>query len=141
MLISLATVFKKKGKTMFTVKDAEEAVKAVAAKYGNDLAKTVEKMWRLETAHFKSEQYTRTGTAGMVVSKGWPKSVPQNETVSFVVDGKKYTYLVWNPKDFAMFLAEYIRTYNGNFARWNSLNSFAQTEYRKRVNSVTSFFV
>lgn len=141
----VATIFKKKTvkkiADKFNEADAKKAILEISNRYGAELARVVEKMMRLETAHFKSKQYTQTGTAGMLVSKGWPKVVPQNETVTFKVKGVDYTYLVWNPYDFALFLANYIRKFDGNFARWNSLNVAEQEKYRKSVNAVKPLFV
>lgn len=127
---------------MFTEADAKEAIQEVTKKYGTATAQTVEKMMRLETAHFTSMQYRLTGTAGMEIGK-WGKSVPNAGTVQMKEGGTgiKKTFLVWNPKNFALFLADYITRYNGNFARWNSLQPDTQKEYANRVSKIKSRFV
>ena len=58
-----------KNKT-FTEQDAVEALKKVKAEWGEDMARNIEKLARLETGHFKSTQFIKTGTGGM--------QVPQN---------------------------------------------------------------
>jgi hypothetical protein len=132
----------------FTEHDARKAVFAVRDKYGVDLARTVEKMFRWETAHFTSRQYRETGTAGLTAAKGWPVEVPKSPTVTFRVDPaldsagrSKIDYIVWSPEPFALFLASYIKKYNGNFARWFSTDENKQVSYREKVNSIKTKFV
>lgn len=124
----------------FTIDDAKNAILAVKSKYGVEMAKRVEQIFRLETAHFKSGQYEQTGTAGLVQGH-WPSPVPKSPTVTFNVNGKPFSYVVWNPHEFADFLAKYINTYNGNYARWNSLDPAAQQKYRVLVDSIKPQFV
>lgn len=57
-------------KNNFTEQDAKNALQVVKNNYGVDMAKQIEKLARLETAHFKSTQFQRTGTGGMEVPKG-----------------------------------------------------------------------
>src|SRR3990172_8354474 len=127
----------------FTADDAKNAILSIANRYGVDMAKTIEKMMRLETAHFTSLQYRKTGSEGMEDGK-WSNlpypmdSIPMDDTHK---DGLE-RFIVWKSvTDFATYLAEYINRHNGNFARWNSLNPLAQIEYRSRVNSVIPRFV
>lgn len=52
---------------LYTLDDAKEALKIIYDKYGEEMAMTIEKMYRSETAHFSSGQYKHTGTGGMEV--------------------------------------------------------------------------
>lgn len=135
---------KKKGKKMFTENDAKEAILFIADKYGVDMARTIEKMMRLETAHFTSEQYKKTGTAGMEVGK-WA-DIPKGATNGYIEmdDTKKIgmeKFIVWKSvKDFADYLAKYILRYN-NHLRWNALSPDLQAKYELRLRGVKSRFV
>ncbi len=149
ILVVLYFTFKKKvdgtvkqGLRMFTDSEAKDAILAVKNKYGITIARTVEKMMRLETAHFKSQQYIKTGTAGMEAGKwsGIPKNLPTIQMDDKLKKGME-TFIVWNPKDFALFLGAYIVKYNGNFARWNTLMPLGQAEYARRVSAIKTQFV
>ena len=132
-------------KNNYTEQDAKSAIDAVKSLYGLDLARTVEKMFRLETRHFKSEQYRLTGTPGMEVGK-WPANeVPTDLPTIKMHDADKSDgideFIVWNPKDCALFLARYIRRHSGNWARWNSTDAAKQSVYRLKVNEIKNRFV
>ncbi len=49
----------------FTLEDATPALRQIINEYGREMAENVEKVYRWETAHFKSSQFTNTGSAGM----------------------------------------------------------------------------
>jgi len=48
----------------YTLYDAIEGLKRIEREYGKEIAKRVEQIYRFETAHFRSVQYRRTGSAG-----------------------------------------------------------------------------
>lgn len=52
-------------KKLFDENDAKAALRVIYDTYGKDIAIVVEKMYRGETTHFKSEQYKHGGTPGM----------------------------------------------------------------------------
>ncbi|TLD82045.1 hypothetical protein LS68_003320 [Helicobacter sp. MIT 05-5293] len=54
-----------KNERLYTLDDAKEALKIIYHKYGEEMARIIEKMYRSETAHFDSGQYKHTGTGGM----------------------------------------------------------------------------
>lgn len=123
----------------FTPEDAENALLTIAGKYGKERAQVIERMLRHETAHFKSGQYKRGGSAGMEAGKWF--NLPESSYTTFEMrdnlTGKIATFIKWNSVlAFLEYLNEYIDRYNGNWARWNSTNEAKQTEYRKRVNAV-----
>lgn len=127
-------------KNMFTTDDALNALKQLEKVKGKFIAQIVERMYRLETNHFKSSQYKITGTAGMEQGK-W-SNVPSLDTIKLKDPVLGYRdYLIWNPNDFVFYLADYIERHSGNWARWNSTIASKQDEYRKRVNSVKNKFI
>ncbi len=133
----------KQGDKMFTEEDAKKAILKVKEKFGLSMAQLVEKMMRLETAHFTSRQYVKTGSAGMEEGQ-WKNlpypmdSIPMDDTLKPGLE----RFIVWRGvDDFAIYLANYINRYDGNYARWNSKDPIAQAEYRNRVNSIRSKFV
>jgi hypothetical protein len=75
----------------------------------------------------------------------WSSQVPKKLPVIKMHDSDRSdgidTFLVWNPKDFALFLASYIIKYDGNYARWFSTNDAKQAEYRRKVESIKAKFV
>ncbi len=128
---------------MFTENDAKEAILNVKDIYGAEVAKKVEKIYRLETRHFKSLAYQLTGTAGMEIGK-W-KDLPKNLPTTTAIDDKnkpgQETWIVWNPKDFAVYLAEYIKRHNGNELRWNAVDPTLQKNYGELLKGVKNRFV
>jgi len=141
ILSIIYAMFKRRGKVMFTEADAMKAIERVSEKYGAELARIVERIFRLETAHFTSLQYRLTGTAGMEAGK-W-KDLANLPTVTMndsdKADGAD-KFIKWNPVDFALYLAEYIKRHNGNYARWYSTNSEKQAEYRAKLATIKNRF-
>lgn len=132
---------------MYTEQDAKNALLKVADKYGLPMAKLVERIYRVETNHFKSMQYRLTGSAGMEAGK-WGKHIAAGKTKGTVTmnDADKSDgadkFIVWNSVTDAMFfLADYINRHGGNYANWNSTNPTAQKAYAAKVNSVKNRLV
>ena len=135
--------FKRSKKDMkqgnFTPEDAENALLTMAGKYGKERAQLLEKILRHETAHFKSGQYKRGGSAGMEDGKWFNLPAGSYSTYQMKdnLTGYMATFIKWNSVlSFLEYLNDYIDRYNGNWARWNSTNESKQAEYRKRVNAV-----
>lgn len=123
----------------FTPEDAENALLTMAGKYGKERAQLLEKILRHETAHFKSGQYKRGGSAGMEDGKWFNLPAGSYSTYQMRdnLTGYLATFIKWNSVlSFLEYLNDYIDRYNGNWARWNSTNESKQAEYRKRVNAV-----
>jgi len=139
------TATEQMNKKQFTEQDGKDAILQIQKEYGTDTAKLIEKMMRLETAHFKSGQYKLTGSAGMEQGK-W-QDIPTGATDGYIEikdnqDGHLGKFIVWHSvTDFARYLAEYIKRHDNNYARWNSTKEPLQAEYRKRVNEIKSRFV
>jgi RHS repeat-associated protein len=144
---------------LFDIADAEVGLKAVSDKFGKDMAKTVERMYRMETSHFTSAQYRHTGTGGMEVHGpppyyGWTPSyfTQPPAGVYSIYENKGLSGVGGNaqvksrPKQFVvmpsvvaamMFKANYIQGHDGNYARWFSTDPLAQEVYRKKIQAIT----
>jgi hypothetical protein len=131
----------------FTVKDGTDAIKAIYKKYGAERAALIERMMRLETAHFTSGQYKKTGTAGMEAG-AWGHYVAPflpTYTTYAAQDAQDKSrgvrqFIVWPSVElFCEFLNWYINFFKGDFSRWNSLDPATKARYAASVNSVTPF--
>ena len=132
---------------MFTSKDAEISLLEIKKLKGIEKAQLIEKILRLETNHFRSKQYAISGSAGMEMG-AW-KGIDESKFSTFQMKdnhltGEKQmrTFIKWNSVlDFCLYLSDYIDRYNGNYARWNSMNLERQESYRVKVNSIKARIV
>ena len=132
---------------MFTSKDAELSLLELKKLKGTEKAQLIEKILRLETNHFRSKQYAISGSAGMEMG-AW-KGIDESKFSTFQMKdnhltGEKQmrTFIKWNSVlDFCLYLSNYIDRYNGNYARWNSMNTERQESYRVKVNSIKARIV
>lgn len=128
---------------MFTEQNAYDAIIKLAKLKGNIRAALIERMMRIETAHFTSSQYVKTGSAGM--EKGSWSNISKN--VSYVKmrdnqDKRLVDFIVWdNVYDFCSYLSDYIDRNGGNWARWNSINSATQKSYASKVNQIRNKWI
>lgn len=132
------------------------AMKAVIAKYGSDIAQNVERIYRWETAHFKSLKYYNS--AGMEVFNekypfGWGK-----ELTPFIKENKKYgpasafekivlkeggtgknkTFVNFPTLEGAVMFLGYVMECRGNNrGAWFSHNEDSQTAYNEKTSKVT----
>ena len=125
-------------KKVYTIQDAENAIKYAAQKYGKPFAKQFEQLLRLETNHFRSDQYINTGTGGMMIG-AWgnrfkkAKVKPQGvwETIK---NGKKYAYVVLGSvKDFADVLFSYLKDHD--ISEWNGGE---MPDYKQRLEKIST---
>jgi hypothetical protein len=122
---------------LFTEQDATNALLKISKEIPKERSQLLERILRLETAHFTSGQYKSTGSAGM--EEGSWKNLPPHTTLPFKDnhDGHIGKFIVWNNVyDFLKYLNEYINRYNGNYARWNAIDANKQREYTTKVNSI-----
>jgi hypothetical protein len=164
-LVAVLFLTRKKTESMkeksYTLQDAEDAFSVVVQHFPKEIASQLEKLFRLETAHFKSGQFRRSGSAGMVAIKesfpyGWnslkeylntdlavDKNTENYGIISMNVRGKEYKYISFpNLVDSFLFVAWFIGAKRGgNFAAWYSLNSEKQKEYRSKMAGVRTPFV
>src|SRR6478752_8055182 len=100
---------------MFTERDAEKALVELAAIKGKDRAQLIERMFRLETNHFKSRQFALCGSCGMENGK-WPdlkpgtySTIEMNDNHPEKVSVLKRVFIKWNNiLDFCLYLSDYI---------------------------------
>jgi len=168
---------------LFTEEDGKKAIEELYKKYkdqtwkwkwegseeevdvtGKDLVTIVEKMYRLETAHFKSKQYQNCGTGGMEVFGdppyyGWDSTLFVEQPVGTwsafegkglsgaggnaqVTDKKKEFVKLPSVLAGMEYKAKYIIKYNGNYARWfNATDTTAQTSYRDSLKGIKARYV
>jgi len=168
---------------LFTVEDGREAIQELYNKYkdskwnwkwegsdtevevtGRDLVKIVEKMYRLETAHFGSKQYQNCGTGGMEVFGtapyyGWDSTLFTEQPVGTwsafegaglsgaggnaqVTDKKKEFVKLPSVIAGMEYKAKYIIKYNGKYERWfNATDTTAQSAYRTSLVNVRARFL
>ncbi|MFC5474140.1 LysM peptidoglycan-binding domain-containing protein [Paraherbaspirillum soli] len=142
----------------FNENDAREALRYIYDKYGKDTAEVVERMYRVETAHFKSKQYQKCGTPGMESHGappyyGWSGSYFNEAPIGLwaafegaglsgaggnaqITDKKKQFVMVSSVKVGMEYIAKYMAAYNGNYARWFSTDESKQELYKKTLNDV-----
>lgn len=151
----------------FNEVDAKVALRVIYDKYGKDMAIIIERMYRDETAHFKSKQYIKCGTGGMEAFGkppyyGWdstffsqnPEFTPTGLWAAFENKGmsgqggnkqitdKKKSFIIFpsvlGGMEYKVF---YINKHNGNWARWHSTDTTIQTTYKKHLENIKPRFV
>ncbi|MDQ1163154.1 murein DD-endopeptidase MepM/ murein hydrolase activator NlpD [Chryseobacterium sp. SORGH_AS 447] len=168
---------------LFTVEDGKKAIQDLYNAYkdskwnwkwegsdkevevtGKQLVTIVEKMYRLETSHFKSKQYQHCGTGGMEVFGdapyyGWDQNLFTEQPVGTwsafegkglsgaggnaqVTDRKKEFVKLPSVLSGMQYKAKYIIKHNGNYARWfNASDTTAQTSYRTSLQNIRARFI
>jgi hypothetical protein len=152
----------------FTADDALQALRVVKNNYGEDLARKIEQLARLETAHFSSQQFQLTGTGGMEAHGsapyyGWfapffianPQYTPIGTTDMLegkglsgqggnqqITDAKKVFVIMPSVEAWMMFLADYAKRYadSGGIFRWYSTDVAKQQLYAAQLASITPRF-
>lgn len=130
------------------------ALSQIKDEFGKDIAEKVEKIYRLETAHFKSGQFLRTFSPGMEKHKnefpfGWKTMEKYWRDLDFVPDfhsmpenvtGKMKTFLKFPNVLIPMRgLAMYIKKYSPE--RWYALDPNMQAEYRDKLSKIKAKIV
>lgn len=166
VVVIIVLVFWDKIKNIFmtengTIKgNAPQGLQRVANKYGLEYARNIERLLRLETGHFKSGQWIKCGTAGMVATStkfpfGWSSLatfVEKNNldpsdfgTVYFssTSDGKPRSYIKFPDTGlFVEFLADFLqKVRGGNYLAWYSLNETQQQKYKAALSKIKTKFV
>jgi hypothetical protein len=161
ILLSSFLLFKKKKKKMpnTTKYDIEKSLKEIFTIYGEQTAKDVERIYRLETANFSSGQFINSLSAGMEVGRdktgkpistfpyGWGSlrkfwdEQPTNRPTGFLkmkenVTGKEKLFIKFPSLFSAMFvLALTIKNRGGNAGAWHSTEEEKQKYYEKLLSS------
>ena len=171
LLIALALgvfLFKDKimdvfNKTPKPIGTAKEGFLYVKDKHGVEYAKDIERLFRLETAHFTSGQWLGTGSAGMEATKetfpfGWSLEEfnklhglsPNDYFIKYYNDnhtGKRTPFVGWKKTgDNIKFVAWFIKNKrNGDILSWYRLPSAAtktdRENYRKKLDAIKTQFV
>lgn len=142
----------------FNINDAEKAFKELKKYYNADESAVVEKIMRLETNHFKSENFKKTGSGGMEIATGktsfpygWstPLELWKNDdfkpvgTLSMKENGtgKVKTFIVFPSVRAAVFtIAEIMKKRNWNAGSWFSNNPTEQAKYNQSINGIKARF-
>ena len=140
--------------------NAPAGLKRVSQKYGLQYARKIEQLLRLEGSHFKSSQWIKCGTAGMVATSnefpygwGYLKKFAQkhgiDESKFNIVyfgntsDGKPRNYIKFPDTGlFVDFVAEFLKVVRGgNINAWYSLDKGEQYEYALKLDKIKTHFV
>lgn len=132
------------------------SLEVVKQNFGIDVARWVEKIYRGETAHFKSVQFLLTYSAGMLKFKdiypyGWgnfktfwalnPSYAPTGYAKIYVNREKKdFFYLAFPSLTAAMMTLGYYVKKNGPL-RWNSTDKNEQQKYATLLNQIKNRYV
>ena len=145
------------GSGRVTPKDAmieptvKRALEYVVSNYGAEVARNVERIYRLETANFTSGQFHRTNTAGMHAFGasfpfGWSMApdglVPSDflPTISMAENsGGTYQWVVFKDLFKAVkFLGYFLNKYGNNAGRWNSTDPAIQNAYKAKLAGIAT---
>lgn len=128
-----------------------DAIKRIAEEYGIETARNVEKMFRLETNHFKSQGYKKTNGAGMeavrpVFPFGWSSKYfvgvnYSNDLVSMTDSGgRKVKFIKFDTVyDGMKVIANWLQTHRvGN---WYSNDPAKQQQYENKIANIRAQYV
>jgi hypothetical protein len=141
------------------VADIKSGLDEVSKNYGADFAKKIEQLLRLETNHFKSQQFKIGNTAGMEAQTlnfpfGWSSlneyaneknldpdffdTYPMKENGA----GINKNFIAFpSPLYFIDFLSWFIQTKRGGDpGKWFSLNEAAAAGYNQAISKVKTYF-
>lgn len=136
-----------------SVDGPKEALERVKNMFGPEIAKNVERIYRLETRNFDSEQYRKTFSAGQEAVEGidkypygWNDSFwnkyPTLRPIGLVgmndVSGTYARFIKYpNVTAGMLYLGDFLRRYNNNPGRWFTTNDAAQKTYNEKIASIT----
>lgn len=145
-----------------TDEEKKKAFEDIAEKYGRDFARQIERLFRLETAHFKSRQFKKSYSPGMEPTSekfpfGWsslrdfweknPQFRPdgiiqENENPGATGTGKGLKKFISFPTfDAAVNSVAYLLNKRGNIATWYSLKEDMQQLYLKTLSTIKARFI
>jgi len=136
----------------------QQVFNSIKNNFGSEIAKNVERIYRLETDNFKSGQYLRTGSAGMLAFSdsfpyGWNSlssiwtQYPQHAPIGYarygkMVNGKYkiYKYLAFPSVAGFAALARILKMRGNNAASWYSTNPQQQAQYAAKLATVNTTY-
>jgi hypothetical protein len=147
-----------------TEAQAREAIRAVRAQYGQEIAEWVERLWRKESNHFRSGEFKATGGAGMhpwaaSYPWGWDSlrplwdAQPALRPIGYTLKveggtGKARPYLVFrSPYHFALNIAYLIAKrfkaygdWHKAVGQWYSTDPVQMAKYGREAGQITPRF-
>jgi hypothetical protein len=146
---------------MLAEDDIIDSLRQLKNKYGREKAAMIERLFRLETAHFKSSQWVNARTPGMEIGGGvrtfpfgWSSlyefskaydyepndfstwTHPENQT------GKIKTFIVFPTVRAAFeFVGYLMNKRNWNFGSWYSLKPESQASYVDTLNTIRARYI
>ena len=162
IISTIARAAKKRNKMEdFTEDNFAAALRDAKNKFGYEIAANIERIYRLETSHFKSGGFTKTGAAGMEAATGkeiypygwtsmvksgaWPKHKPTG--IIYLTEGgtgKLKPFLKFDKiSDAVMTLGYFLKYFNNNAGRWFASDSYPakQTEYANYIKNIRVNYV
>jgi hypothetical protein len=126
-----------------TSAEIAQEIANVRGTFGVDIARNVERIYRLETANFTSEQFRRCNSPGMIAVDGeteWPWGWAKRGTTPemfaplvFMTEnqgGRFAGFIAFKEFcDAAEYVAKFLRDYGNNAGRWKSTNPTLQQAY------------
>lgn len=127
------------------------------AKYGIDIARNVERIYRLETANFTSGQFQRTNTPGMQATGQTPDVWPfgwkargtnaqmfapvvqmqENVPGTGIAGGPLVKFIAFiDFADAAEYVAKFLKDYGNNAGRWKSTDPAKQATYIAALSQI-----
>lgn len=157
ILTGLLIGIKRRPKQSKNMEDlAKAAILAVSKKYGQDAAEVLEKLYRLETDHFKSGNFREAKGAGMEATTaafpyGWSLAKFWNANPTYRPNGVirrkenqtgKTKMFITFPTVIAgvMTAAEVLRGRNWNAGAWYSNNEADRARYNAAISKIKSRF-
>lgn len=137
-----------------TTEEIGAVIASLASQYGRDIARNVERIYRLETAHFTSGLFGKTNAAGMrAFANTWPFGWAKRGTTADMfaplvtmaenAGGAPVQWVAFRRfSDAAAYLAKFLKAYDNDPARWNTdrLDSPKAAQYRAAVAAITPQF-
>jgi hypothetical protein len=136
--------------------DIPTTVKKALKFFSSDIVKNAERIYRLETNHFKSGQFKGTYSPGMEkVSNTYPygwsslynsiwKTNPEYKPIGLKTftenqTGISKTFLKFPTFEAGFFtLCAFLKIFNNNPGRWFSLDKTQQEKYNKSISSINT---
>lgn len=128
------------------------AFQAARARFGADIARNAERIYRLETAHFKSGQFRATNTAGMRATRdtypfGWKERGTNPALFAPVVymaenaGGPRVAWVAFiRFEDALTYLCKVLQERGNNPGAWNSTDPARQTSYNAALQGIRTPF-
>jgi len=160
LLFTIGVLYKLKTKKSMelTANDKKNAFLEIARMYGKENAKKLEKLVRWETAHFTSNGFKKTLSAGMEATKtkfpyGWtslssywklqPDAAPLNEFAKMTDSGNRtVNFLVFKSFLGALkTIAKVLDNRNWDIGSWYSNEPAKQLAYAEKVSKITNKYI